>query len=58
MSLVQAYQNAAETLKAAVPVLEETGVTIAMEPLAPGKPISCWTLKVACGWRNWSTRPA
>jgi sugar phosphate isomerase/epimerase len=35
MSLVQAYENAAETLKAAVPVLEETGVTIAMEPLAP-----------------------
>jgi len=35
MSLVQAYRNAAETLKHAVPVLEETGVTIAMEPLAP-----------------------
>ena len=34
MSMVQGYRNATETLKAAVPMLEKTGVTIAMEPLA------------------------
>ncbi len=34
MSMVQAYRNATETLAGAAPVLEETGVTLAMEPLA------------------------
>lgn len=34
MSMVEGYQNATEVLRAATPVLEETGVTIAMEPLS------------------------
>ncbi|MBN2217481.1 MAG: sugar phosphate isomerase/epimerase [Pirellulales bacterium] len=34
ISMVEAYQNAADVLKAVVPVLESTGVTIAMEPLS------------------------
>ena len=34
MSMVEGFRNAAATLRDAVPVLEETGVTIAMEPLA------------------------
>jgi len=34
MSMVEAYRNAAETLAAAVPVLDETGVTLAVEPLS------------------------
>ncbi|MBN1590437.1 MAG: sugar phosphate isomerase/epimerase [Pirellulales bacterium] len=34
MSMVEGYRNATDVLKAAVPSLEATGVTIAMEPLA------------------------
>jgi sugar phosphate isomerase/epimerase len=36
ISMVEGYRNATETLKAAAPVLEEVGVTLAMESL------SCW----------------
>jgi len=34
MSMVEGYRNATDVLKAVVPVLEATGVTLAMEPLA------------------------
>jgi sugar phosphate isomerase/epimerase len=34
MSMVEGYRNATEVLKAVVPVLEETGTTLAMEPLS------------------------
>ena len=58
MSKAEGMKYAAEVLRAAVPALEKTGVTIALEPLAPADTNFLNTAADGVELMNWSARRA